>query len=175
MTPQEIRKLLGGYATGSLTDAEQQALFAAALDDQELFDELAREQSLRELLSDPSARAEMLAAVEERPKVWGWWRPAAAVLAMAGLAAVAVLVMRPKPQPTPLTAPRVVEPPPAPAPAPVPSVIQPDVAPPATSLKTRKTFQPPPAKPAASVEVSTLAEAPKLEAAPSPPPALPPA
>ena len=41
MSPEEIKKLLGGYATGTLTAEEQQALFAAALEDQELFDALA--------------------------------------------------------------------------------------------------------------------------------------
>ena len=44
MSPEDIKKLLGGYATGTLTTEEQQALFAAALEDQELFDSLAREQ-----------------------------------------------------------------------------------------------------------------------------------
>jgi len=43
VNPDEIRKLIGGYATGTLTAAEQKLLFDAALDDQELFDELARE------------------------------------------------------------------------------------------------------------------------------------
>jgi hypothetical protein len=42
MSREEIQKLIGGYATGSLTAGEQQALFEAALEDQELFDELAR-------------------------------------------------------------------------------------------------------------------------------------
>lgn len=50
MTRDEIRGLIGGYATGSLSEAEQKLLFEAALDDQELFDELAREQALKELL-----------------------------------------------------------------------------------------------------------------------------
>ena len=50
MSPEDIKKLLGGYATGTLTAAEQQALFAAALEDQELFDALASEQPLRDLL-----------------------------------------------------------------------------------------------------------------------------
>jgi len=36
MTQEEIHKLLGGYATNTLTEAERNALFAAALDDQEL-------------------------------------------------------------------------------------------------------------------------------------------
>ena len=34
MNRDAIQKLLGGYATGTLTPEEQQALFAAALDDQ---------------------------------------------------------------------------------------------------------------------------------------------
>ena len=48
MSREDIQKLLGGYATGTLTPEEQQALFSAALEDQELFDALAREQSLRD-------------------------------------------------------------------------------------------------------------------------------
>src|SRR4051794_16090701 len=162
MTPEEIRKLLGGYATGTLTDAEQQALFAAALEDQALFDELAREEPVRELLHDPSARAEMLAAVQERPKVWAWWRPAA-VLAMAGVAAVAVLVMRPKPAPTqvaglelkqlPATPTGEVPPPPPPPPPPAPQ-------------KARKAPQPPAVPSASAADMTTLAEAPKAQSAP---------
>ena len=38
MNREDIQKLLGGYATGTLTPEEQQALFSAALEDQELFD-----------------------------------------------------------------------------------------------------------------------------------------
>ncbi len=72
MKPEEVQKLLGGYATGTLTPEEQQALFQAALDDQELFDTLAKEQSLRDLLRDPAARAHVLAVIEERPSPW--WR-----------------------------------------------------------------------------------------------------
>ncbi len=40
MTQDEIRRLLGGYATNTLTDGERTALFEAALEDQELFDAL---------------------------------------------------------------------------------------------------------------------------------------
>ena len=93
MRPEDAKKLLGGYATGTLTEAEQEALFAAALDDQELFDALAQEQSLRETLRDPAVKAELLAALDDRPRQWWNWRPAA-VLAVAGLAAVAVLMVR---------------------------------------------------------------------------------
>jgi hypothetical protein len=78
MRPEEIRKLLGGYATGTLTPEEQQALFAAAMEDQDLFDALAREQALRDLLRDPAARGELLSALD-RPALgfaafWQWLR-----------------------------------------------------------------------------------------------------
>ena len=36
MSREEIEKLLGGYATGTLTPGERDALFAAALEDQQL-------------------------------------------------------------------------------------------------------------------------------------------
>jgi hypothetical protein len=99
MSPEDIKKLLGGYATGTLTTEEQQALFAAALDDQELFDELAREQSLRDLLRDPAARAELLDALDTRASrvadFWLWLRrPVVAGLAAAGVAALAIGVWR---------------------------------------------------------------------------------
>jgi hypothetical protein len=67
MRREDIRKLLGGYATGTLTAEERQALFEAALDDQELFDALAKEQPLRDLLEDPAARAHLLAALDDGP------------------------------------------------------------------------------------------------------------
>jgi len=138
MSRDDIQKLLGGYATGTLTPAEQQALFEAALDGQELFDELAREQALRDVLSDPAARAHLLTALDARPPRWWitWWRPAAAAMAMAGVVVLAVMVVRnsaPKPAmwaimkpAAPMMAPeqerdssdavRLAAPPPAPAP-----------------------------------------------------------
>jgi len=98
MSPEDVKKLLGGYATGTLTAEERQALFAAALDDQELFDALAREQSLRDLLRDPAARAELLSALDTpASRTGGFWqwlrRPAVAGLAMAGVAAIAVVAV----------------------------------------------------------------------------------
>ena len=98
MSPEDIKKLLGGYATGTLTTEEQQALFAAALEDQELFDALAREQSLRDLLRDPAARAELLSALEApatRPVgFWQWLRrPVVVGLATAGVAAIAIVAV----------------------------------------------------------------------------------
>jgi hypothetical protein len=97
MNRETIQKLLGGYATGTLTPEEQQALFAAALDDQELFDALAREQSLRDLLRDPAARAHVLMALNTAAPRWyqaRWWLPAAAAVAMAGIGLMAVVVAR---------------------------------------------------------------------------------
>ena len=98
MSREDLHKLLGGYATGNLTAEEQQALFEAALNDQELFDELAREQSLRDLLRDPAAKAGLLAALDERPARWyqrlGGWRPALAVAGCAAMVVVAVLLVR---------------------------------------------------------------------------------
>jgi hypothetical protein len=97
MSREEVQKLLGGYATGTLTPEEQQALFEAALDDQELFDALAKEQPLHDLLRDPAAKAAALAALDA-PARGGWlsWvrRPWVAGLAMASLAAVGVAVWR---------------------------------------------------------------------------------
>jgi hypothetical protein len=84
MSRDDIQKLLGGYATGTLTPEEQQALFEAALSDQELFDELACEEALREVLADPAARAQLLAATQEAPAPWyrTWWRPMVVVTAV---------------------------------------------------------------------------------------------
>ena len=62
MTRDDLLKLLGGYATGTLTAEEKNLLFTAALDDQELFDALADEQALKEMLEDPECRARLLAA-----------------------------------------------------------------------------------------------------------------
>jgi hypothetical protein len=129
MSREEIQKLLGGYATGTLTAEEQRALFAAALEDQELFDALEREQSLRDLLSDPAARAHLLAALDApgpAPWVRRWWRPlsvAAMAVALASIAIVAVRRHPPAAPPAmvaklgpPVVPPVVAAPPPAPAP-----------------------------------------------------------
>jgi hypothetical protein len=162
MRPDDIQKLLGGYATGTLTDAEQQALFAAALEDQGLFDTLAREESLRDLLRDPAVKAELLASLDERPKSWlWWWRPAAA-LAMAGIAAIAVVLVRQRaPQPPVAIVAEVGSPEPARI---APSQTPPLPRPSAPAPKQRKAFNAPPpaAAPSPAADAVTLAEAPKI-------------
>ena len=76
MKPVEASRLLGGFATGTLSEAERQTLFAAALNRQELFDALVDEEALRELLSDPAAKAQLIAALSRTapPKVIPFWR-----------------------------------------------------------------------------------------------------
>lgn len=139
MKPEDAKKLLGGYATGTLTEAEQEALFAAALDDQELFDALGREQSLREVLQDPAVKAELLAALDERPRRWWNWRPAA-VLGLAGLAALAVVVVVRQKPPAPAVVAEVRAPAAqAPAPEAVTAERPPAPAPPRRKAATRVT------------------------------------
>jgi hypothetical protein len=97
MSPEEIQKLLGGYATDTLSEAERSALFESALEDQELFDALAKEQALRDVLQDPSARQELIAALGPARPPFRWLRKSV-VLATAGslaaLVIVAALVLR---------------------------------------------------------------------------------
>ena len=95
MSKDEIRKLLGGYATNTLTGDEQKLLFEAAMEDQELFDALADEQSLREMLTDPVVRRELHAVLEEKQSWWSqavaWFRRPSSLVLAGGLA-TAVLV-----------------------------------------------------------------------------------
>ena len=66
MSDHELEKLLGGYATNTLTPKEKQALYTAALQDQQLFNALADEQALKELLSDPDVCRKLLASLEQK-------------------------------------------------------------------------------------------------------------
>jgi len=97
MTHEEIRKLLGGYATNTLTESERNALFEAALDDQELFNALQQEQALKNLLDDPAARAEVRQALEQpsgRVRTAGrmrWWAFGGATSAVAAAAILFVI------------------------------------------------------------------------------------
>jgi hypothetical protein len=97
MTPQEIEKLLGGYATNTLSSEERTALFDAALGNQTLFDALADEQALKELLDDPRCRRQLLEALEQRAREpWlrrtSAWMTRGPVVALAGAAALGLIV-----------------------------------------------------------------------------------
>jgi hypothetical protein len=97
MNPGDIRKLLGGYAAGTLTEEERRALFEAALTDQDLFNELAHEQALKELLEEPGARRQLLTALEEKPalieRFRAWLSRPVAWVAAGSLAVGALLVV----------------------------------------------------------------------------------
>ena len=108
MKREEIRKLLGGYATNTLTETEREALFTAALSDQDLFDAIAGEQPLRELLDDPAVRQRLLRSLgPKREPVFGglsiWKRKSAWLLAGSFVAAALVVVIVSRPRPTSLS------------------------------------------------------------------------
>ena len=97
MSPQEMEKLLGGYATETLTGEERRMLFEAALGNQALFDALADEQALRELLQDPGAKARLLGVLREQKlspmaRIAGWLRRPS-VLALASAVAAGIVVI----------------------------------------------------------------------------------
>ncbi len=99
MSREDIQKLLGGYATDTLSEAERRALFEAALDDQELFDALAKEEALRDVLRDRSARLQLMEALgPAREPVagrgWGWLRRPAVLGAAAVMLIVGGIVLR---------------------------------------------------------------------------------
>jgi hypothetical protein len=97
MTNEQARKLLGGYATNSLTEAERKALFEAALDDQELFDALQQEEALKELLADPVSRNQVQQALAQAPASGAtgaaWWSRGWVWGGVAGAVAAAVMIV----------------------------------------------------------------------------------
>lgn len=92
-------EMVGGYASGTLTEDEQRVLFEAALRDQEVFDALAEDEALKELLDDPVTRRRLLDATAPVPAgpTRGWlssaaaWLRRPAHLALAGSLATALL------------------------------------------------------------------------------------
>ena len=143
MTPDDARKLVGGYATGSLTEAERKALFEAALEDQELFDELAGEQVLKEVLDEPGARQRLLMALEPPRKHRAWiWVSAAATLAIAVVIGVVILHRAPPPEPPQQIAQVLKSPEPVNAPA--APVAPPPAAPAPLKRKVESSPPPPP-------------------------------
>jgi hypothetical protein len=149
MNPEDVRKLIGGYATGSLSEAERKLLFDAALDDQELFDELAGEQVLKEILDEPGARQRLLSALGAGQKSIRapWWSRPWPWMGAAVTVAVAIIIVvaqrTPLPQPPPQEIAQVLKsaepvaapppPPPAPRPAAAPKALR-KVAPQAPSV-----------------------------------------
>lgn len=180
MTPQEAEKLLGGYATGTLTEAERKLLFAAALEDQALFDALADEEALRELLADSGTRARLLALLAEPARKFAvplWRRPASLGLAASILAAVGVgLALRHGPAPeaarvqAPVLseeAPKAAAPSPKAVEAPQPPVVEKkrSLAKPSPRLDRAPAAPPPPATIASVASTAPMAE---NQAAPAP-------
>jgi hypothetical protein len=96
----EIQRLMGAYATGSLTENERKLLYDAALDDQDLFDQLAHEHALKELIDEPGARDRLIASLvpaETAGSVGGWRKPLAWGLAttfVVGMSITAVMLTR---------------------------------------------------------------------------------
>ncbi|MDH4304606.1 MAG: hypothetical protein OEV53_11150 [Nitrospira sp.] len=99
MSEQDLEKLLGGFAAETLTAEEKEQLYQTALHDQALFNALADEQALKELLTDPTVRRRLLEALREassadhRATSWLDWLRRPAGLAWAGGLAGAVLAV----------------------------------------------------------------------------------
>lgn len=98
MAEHEFEKLLGGFAADTLTAEEKQQLYLAALGNQDLFNALADEQALKELLADPIVRRRLLQALQSSQAEnsngsasWFGWFQRPAGLAWAGGLAGAVL------------------------------------------------------------------------------------
>ncbi len=93
---QAPEQMLGGYATGNLSDQEKEALFAAALRDQKLFDALMEEEALRELVEQPGVKRELIDALTPRATMFGRlrkWLATPMAWGAAGAAATAALVV----------------------------------------------------------------------------------
>ena len=89
-------KLTALYGSGQLSEDERKQLFAAAIEDQELFDALAHEDSIRDALLLPGARERVIAGLKPKRNRWFAW---AGGLAVAAAAAVVFVVVRPQTQP----------------------------------------------------------------------------
>lgn len=177
MSHDQVRKLLGGYATNSLTESERAELFQAALNDQELFDALQQEEALKALLADPASRNQVQQALTRtepstplwRLRAWRWGALAGAVAATVLIVAVIRLNQTPRYEVA-----RVAPPAPTmPADQPRPS-ISPPAEPKPKALRSRTESR----KAVNSISTGSLSadsEQPQAAAAPPPPPAAPPA
>jgi hypothetical protein len=90
----EIQKLMSGYATGSLSDSERRMLYEAALEDQDLFEQLSGEHALKQLIETPGVRDRLIASLEPAhasgSTARGWLKPLSWGLAMAFVAGVSL-------------------------------------------------------------------------------------
>jgi hypothetical protein len=101
MNDHEWEKLLGGFAADTLTPEEKQRLYTGALQDQQLFNALADEQALKELLADPAVRRRLLQTLNQTSTSGtggslSWldcFRRPAGLAWAGGLAAVALAVV----------------------------------------------------------------------------------
>jgi hypothetical protein len=98
MNDDEIRRLLSEYAAGSISEADCRILFKEALTNQSVFESMAAEQPLADLMSDAAARSELRAvlAQKEYGGLLAWLRRpwAIAATATASVALLAVVVSR---------------------------------------------------------------------------------
>jgi hypothetical protein len=106
MNPIDPRLLLGGYATGTLTKSERDALMQAVLEDPELFEEFVEEEDWRGALEGPAFRQRLIRRLRQleaetkpswRQRVAGslerMWRPRWALTAVGLAAAILVVVL----------------------------------------------------------------------------------
>jgi hypothetical protein len=95
MSEHDLEKLLGGFAADTLMPEERIRLYTAAMQDQQLFNALADEQALKELLTDPLVRDRLLQALKQPSAAgvastlswWDWLRRPAGLAFAGGLAA----------------------------------------------------------------------------------------
>jgi len=101
MSEHDLEKLLGGFAADTLTAEERTLLYTAALQDQQLFNALADEQALKELLANPDVRHRLLQSLQKTSTSgaggslsWlDWFRRPAGLALAGGLSAAALAVV----------------------------------------------------------------------------------
>lgn len=97
MTPGNLEDWLTEYASGSLSHGKERALFAAAMEDQDLFNSLMDQHAIREMLDQPEARQELarwLAREMQEPSSWFRvrnWLAAPRGLVLVGASAILLL------------------------------------------------------------------------------------
>ena len=95
MDEAQAGRLLALYASGQLRTAEKTQLFAAALENQELFEALAHEDAMRDVLELPGAKDRLVASLTpQRKNQWFAW---AGGLAAVAAALVVVIAIRNRP------------------------------------------------------------------------------